>query len=234
MAAALEEFGPEIWIGNGPTVTAAGGFHYPTRLAVIRLAGGALFVWSPTALTDELRAAVDALGPVRFLIAPNALHHTFLEAWARAYPDARLYAAPGLRRARRDTAFHGDLEDAPPPEWARDIDQVVVRGNLITTEVVFFHRASRTAIFTDLIQHFSPTWFTGWRAIVARLDLMVAPEPETPRKFRNAFVNRRLARAAIRRILAWPAKQVLMAHGADVEIRNTTVERRLEAASGAR
>jgi hypothetical protein len=217
MLAALEEFGPEIWIGNGPTVTAAGGFHYPTRLAVIRLAGGALFIWSPTALTDELRAAVDALGPVRVLIAPNALHHTFLEAWADAYPAARLYAPPGLRQRRRDLDFHADLLDGPPAEWSEDIDQVVVRGNLITTEVVFFHRQSRTVIFTDLIQHFSPSWFTGWRAVVARLDLMTAPEPQVPRKFRNAFVNRRAARAAVRRILAWPADKVLMAHAPPVE-----------------
>jgi hypothetical protein len=77
---------------------------------------------------------------------------------------------------------------------------------------VFFHRQSRTVLFTDLIQHFGPAWFTGWRAVVAKLDLMVAPEPQVPRKFRTAFVNRRAARAALTRILAWPAKRVLMAH----------------------
>ena len=92
-----------------------------------------------------------------------------------------------------------------------------MRGNLITTEVVFFHHRSGTAIFTDLIQHFSPTWFTGWRAMVARLDLMTATEPQVPRKFRNAFVDRRAARAGLRRILAWPARRALMAHAAPVE-----------------
>jgi len=215
--AALEEFGPEIWVGSGPTVTAGGGFHYPTRMAVIRLSGGGLFVWSPVALSDELGAAVDGLGDVRYLIAPNSLHHSFLGEWRRAYPAARLYAAPGLRRRRKDLEFDGDLGDAAAGEWAEEIDQVVVRGNLITTEVVFFHRQSGTAIFTDLIQHFTPTWFTGWRALVARLDLMAAAEPEVPRKFRNAFVNPRAARAALRRILAWPTKRVLMAHAPPVE-----------------
>jgi len=72
-------------------------------------------------------------------------------------------------------------------------------------------------IFTDLIQHFSPTWFTGWRGVVANLDLMTAPEPETPRKFRNTFVGRRAARAALRRILDWPAERVLMAHAPPVD-----------------
>lgn len=216
MAAALENFATEIWIASGPTVTAAAGFHYPTRMAVIRLSGRALFIWSPVALSDELRAAVDALGEVRYLIAPNSLHHSFLEEWRRAYPAARLYAPPGLRQQRKDLKFDADLGDAPPAEWSEDIDQVLVRGNLITTEVVFFHRRSGTVIFTDLIQHFSPTWFTGWRALVARLDLMTGPEPQAPRKFRTAFVNRHLARIALRRILAWPAQGVLMAHAAPV------------------
>lgn len=212
----LAAFGEDIWLADGPT-TAVAGFHYPTRMAVIRLEGGELFVWSPTALSDELRAAVDALGQVRYLIAPNSLHHLFLAEWRSAYPAARLYAAPGLRQRRKDIAFDADLGDAPPPEWAGQIDQVPIPGNLITTEVVFFHRKSGTAIFTDLIQHFDPAWFSGWRALIARLDLMTASEPQVPRKFRNAFVGRRAARAALLQILAWPARRVLMAHAPPVE-----------------
>lgn len=201
--AALEEFGPGIWVGSGPTVTAAGGFHYPTRMAVIRLSDGGLFVWSPVALSDELRAAVDGLGDVRCLIAPNSLHHSFLGEWRRAYPAARLYAAPGLRRRRRDLEFDGDLGDAAAAEWAEEIDQVVVRGNLITTEVVFFHRQSGTAIFTDLIQHFSPTWFSGWRALVARLDLMAGTRARGPSKIPQRI------RQPQRRALSSPADPCL-------------------------
>lgn len=222
----LSPFGPEIWIADGPTVTAAAGFHYPTRMVVIRLADGALFVWSPVALSDALRAAVDRLGEVRFVIAPNSLHDSFLAEWRAAYPAARHYAPPGLRQRRKDLAFEGDLEDAAPAEWAGQIDQVVMRGNMITTEVVFFHRESGTAIFTDLIQQFAPGWFSGWRGLVARLDLMTAAQPEVPRKFRNAFVDRRAARAALRLILAWPTTRVLMAHAPPVEAQGQAFIRR--------
>ncbi len=212
----LRPFGEEIWIADG-AATEVAGFRYPTRMAVIRLPDGGLFVWSPIQLSEALSAQVDALGAVRYLIAPNALHHLFLDAWKRAYPDASLYAAPGLRERRPDLAFDADLEDRPPSAWAEAIDQVVMRGNLITTEVVFFHRLSGAALFTDLIQHFGPGWFTGWRGIVARLDLLVAPEPSVPRKFRTAFVGRRAARAALAHIQAWPVDKVLMAHGTPVE-----------------
>lgn len=212
----LQEFGREIWIVDGPIVTAAAGFRYPTRMAVIRLAGTNLVLWSPVEMTHELRREVEALGTVRHLVPPNSLHHTFLAGWRQAYPDAHVHAPPGLREKRRDIAFDGDLGDTPISEWAGEIDTAVVWGNRITTEVVFFHRRSGTTIFTDLLQRFPPDWFRGWRALVARLDLMVANEPSVPRKFRLAFTDRGAARQAIGRILQWPTEKVLMAHGAPI------------------
>lgn len=215
-SATLKQFGREIWTAEGVEVVAMLGFRYPTRMAVIRLSGGDLFVWSPVALTESLRTEVDALGKVRHLIAPNALHHLFIAEWKQAYPDALLYAAPGLRGKRPDLTFDDDLDSAPVPAWSGEIEHVVMKGNIITREVVFFHRASSTVIFTDLIQQFPTGWFSGWRAVVAKWDLMLGPEPSVPRKFRVAFKDRRAAHAAIEHILAWPAEKVLMAHGTPV------------------
>ncbi|WP_166293976.1 DUF4336 domain-containing protein [Bradyrhizobium sp. 2S1] len=214
--AVLQDFGPDIWIAGGPNVAVAG-FHYPTRMAVIRLSDGGLFIWSPVRLTAELRTEVDAIGPIRHIVAPNSLHHLFLGEWKQAYPAAVLHAPPGLRKRRRDLAFDADLADGPSAGWAGQIDQVVMRGNLITSEVVFFHLASGTVLFTDLVQQIPADLVSGWRAAIARLDLMVGPEPSVPRKFRTAFTNRRAAREALQRILAWPAEKVLMAHGTPVE-----------------
>ncbi|HWD29150.1 MAG TPA: DUF4336 domain-containing protein [Rhizomicrobium sp.] len=212
----LQPFGEDIWLSEGSLAEVAG-FRYPTRMAVIRLARDELFIWSPIALDDASRAEVAALGNVRYIVAPNSLHHLHIAQWQRAFPDAEAWAPPGLREKRKDIAFSGDLGDTPAPQWSTGIDQVAVPGNRITTEIVFFHSASRTVLFTDLIQHFEPGWFKGWRALVARLDLMTAPEPQVPRKFRVAFTDRKAARAALRRILAWPAEKVVMAHGAPVE-----------------
>lgn len=212
----LTPFGDEIWIADGPTVSAAAGFHYPTRMAVIRLSDGCLFVWSPIPLTDELRAAVDTLGMPCHIVAPNALHHLSISEWKHAYPAAKLYAPPGLREKRKDIVFDGDLDDTSINDWAGEIDQVVMVGNIITTEVVFFHFKSGTVLFTDLLQQFRADWFSGWRGLVARLDLMAGLEPSVPRKFRVGFTNRRAARKALARILAWPIDRVLMAHGTPV------------------
>jgi hypothetical protein len=100
----------------------------------------------------------------------------------------------------------------PEPECVAEIDQIQVRGNFLT-ETVFFHHASRTALFADLIQNFPPDWFKGWRGVAARLDGICAPNPGAPREWRASFLNRRAARAALQRILAWPIERVLAAHG---------------------
>lgn len=213
MSIVLDAFGPNIWLADGPMVTAAAGFRYPTRMVIMRLSDGGLILWSPVALTDDLRAEVEALGAVRHLVAPNSLHHTFLGDWQRVFPDAEVHAPPGLREKRRDIHFDTEIGDDRPAAWAEEIDLIIMRGNRITTEIVLFHRPSGTAIFTDLIQHFPRGWFSGWRAVIARLDLMVAAEPAVPRKFRLGFTDRRAARDALRRILAWPTQKVVMAHG---------------------
>jgi len=209
----LKEVGPNIWIVDGPTVEAAAGFHYPTRMAIIRLANRDLVIWSPTATPEDLSAEIEPLGVVRHLVPPNSLHHTFLGDWQRAYPDARVYAPLGLRERRTDIRFDENFGDGPIEAWAGEIDHAIMWGNRITSEVVFFHHESRTAIFTDLIQQFPRGWFRGWRALVARLDLMSAAEPMVPRKFRVAFADRRAARQSLQKVLAWPTDRVIMAHG---------------------
>ena len=211
----LRPFGPEIWLADGGQAQVAG-FRYPTRMAVVRLTGGGLLVWSPVGLDDDLAAELAALGEVAVLVAPNSLHDLHLAQWRSAFPIARLYAAPGLAAKRADLRIDVELGAAPPGDWPADLDYVLMTGNAITTEAVFFHRPSRTVLFTDLLQQFPPGWFTGWRALVARLDLMTAPQPSVPRKFRAAFVDRAAARIAVRRILEWPAVRVVMAHGPPV------------------
>lgn len=212
----LKSFAEEIWTADGPEIVATMGFHYPTRMVVIRLSGSRLFVWSPVAMNDAMRAEIDALGRVAFIVAPNGLHDTFVVDWRHAWPGAQVFATQELCDKRPDIAFDGELNDEAPAEWAEEVDQVLVRGNRITTEVVFFHRRSETAIFTDLLQQFPQGWFQGWRAIVARLDLMREKAPAVPRKFRATFSDRAAARDSVRRILQWPTERVLMAHGTPV------------------
>lgn len=212
----LTRVGDGLWLADGPPITAMMGFRYPTRMAVARLAGGDLWVWSPVALSDALREAVAELGPVRWLVAPNRLHHMALGDWMAAFPEAAAHPAPGLRSKRVDIAFAADLGSAAPPDWAGEIEQAVI-PNAVADEVVFFHKASGTVLFCDLLQGMDRDWFTGWRRLVARLDLMTEAEPTVPRKFRLATRDRPAARAAMATVRGWPATRLVAAHAPVVD-----------------
>jgi hypothetical protein len=209
----LVPIGEQSWRAEGPVVNFFAGFRYPTRMVVARLASGELWIWSPVEWTEGLEHELAALGPVGHLVAPNKIHHLYLDGWARHHPEARLYAAPGLASRRRDLAFCAELGDEPDPAWAGEIDQVVFRGSLVMEEVVFFHRASGTALVCDLIQRFDPAGLSGWRGALMRLDGLVGPDGSTPREWRASFLRRAAARRALRTALDWNPERLVIAHG---------------------
>ncbi len=50
----LKHLGPDLWVADGGIVSFFG-FDYPTRMAVVRLKNGALWMWSPVELTPRLK-----------------------------------------------------------------------------------------------------------------------------------------------------------------------------------
>jgi len=182
-------------------------------MAVVRLSDGRAWVWSPVALNEDLVDAVESIGPVRFIVSPNKIHHLFLSEWAERWPDARLYAPPGLAKRMPELKFDDELGDEADPAWATDIDQVIFHGSIAMEEVVFFHRASRCAIVGDLIQRHPEAAMTGWGGWRMRLDGLVGERGSTPREWRASFFRKKLARAAREKVLSWNPERLVIAHG---------------------
>jgi hypothetical protein len=182
-------------------------------MTVVRLSSGGLWVCSPIQLGDALGDEIKALGSVQHLVSPNMLHHRFLAEWVDAWPEAKLWAPPFLARRRRDLSFDGELMDAAEPAWEKDIDQLIFGGSFALKEVVFFHRASRSVILTDLVQKFDPASLPRWLRPLYRLDGLVGPDGSTPREVRLTFWNRRAARESLRKTLAWDPQRLIIAHG---------------------
>jgi len=208
----MREYGTDLWLAEGPEVSFFG-FPYPTRMAVVRLEDGGLWVWSPVELTDARAQALDELGPIRHLVEPNPLHHLALPEWIARNPEARVHAPPGLAKKRPDISFHSELDDTPDPAWAGQIDQVVFRGSFFMDEVVFFHRASSTALVCDLVQRFDAATLSGWRGLAMRADGLVGPNGSTPREWRASWWKRSAGRQALRTALTWKPQRLVIAHG---------------------
>lgn len=205
-----------IWIGEGPIVSFHG-FAYPTRMVVVRLADGGLWVWSPIALSDPVRGALDALGPVAHLVSPNKLHHLALADWHAAYPAAALWGPRSCLVRHRHIAFTGALDDGPPAAWQAAFEQERFAGSWAMDEMVFFHTASRTVILADLIEAlddgFLHRHWAGWQLPIAGWGGIRAEDPHAPIDWRMTFWRRGEARAARARMLGWGSERVIMAHG---------------------
>ncbi|MEO7760724.1 MAG: hypothetical protein ABIS68_02300 [Casimicrobiaceae bacterium] len=90
---------------------------------------------------------------------------------------------------------------------------MIFRGSFAMEEVVFFHRASGTAIFGDLIQRFSGSEMSPWQRTLMRLGGLLGERGSTPREWRATFLHRAPARAARERVLGWSPVRLLIAHG---------------------
>jgi len=205
-----------VWLIDGPAIRFYG-MPYTTRATIVRLADGGLWVHSPTQLDEGLAAAVAALGPVRHLVAPNWIHYAHVGAWQVAFPGALAWAAPGVaKRAQSrgmDLRFDRDLGQAAPADWAGEIDQLIVRGSKIHREAVFFHRASRTLILTDLIENFEVPKIGFWFRIAARLAGVLDPDGKAPIDLRQTYRDRKALREDVERMIGWGPERVIVSHG---------------------
>lgn len=190
---------------------------FTTRMTVVRLTNGDLFLHSPIAFDDGLAAELQTMGTVRHLVSPNQWHYAHIGEWQEAFPGAVAWASPGVRRRARArqiaVRFDRDLESSPPEEWRAEIDQTLVPGGIFK-EFVFFHMASRTLILTDTIMNMDLDKLDEpWRT-ATRLSGMYHPHGQIFFGMRLPLaLQRRKAKAAIGKIKAWKPERIVLGHG---------------------
>jgi hypothetical protein len=212
----VEQLADDLGVANRPFQLPVVKAEVGTRMTIERLVDGSLFLHSPVKLDQRLRQAVDELGEVRAIVAPSRVHHLFVGDYRAAYPHATLYGAPGLAEKRRDIKFDAVLTDVAPDLWRGQLEQHVFRGAPVLNEVVFFHRGSRTAIFTDLVFNLPSSASTDAPLFFWLLD---APGKFGPHRLirRRGIRDRTAARQSVERILRWDFDRVIMSHGDVVE-----------------
>jgi hypothetical protein len=198
-----------VWMESGPVRFL--GLSMTSNMTVLRLGSGGLLLHSPVPLTPERRAAVEALGPVTHLYAPNTYHHLRIGDWAGAFPAARLHAPSLLARKRRDLKIDRAHDRDPEPAFAGVLEELAVDGFRLQ-ESVLFHRPSRTLVVADLVQNVGrPTHV--WTKLYTR-SMGFYDRVAVSRLIRwAAFSNRRDARRSVEAILALPFDRIVLGHG---------------------
>lgn len=211
---ALREFVPgAIWLVDYPVRYF--GIDIAARMVVIRLSDGRVMLQSPGEITPDLKAKIEAIGPVAWIVAPGTFHHLHVSAAQAAFPAAQTWICPGLETKRPDLRFDALLGDTPPPDWADDLDQVVVDHNRVISEVVFFHRPSRTLIVVDLIELIGDmTPEAGWKIWAYWKLFRMWNRPRPAPEYTMGWRDRKKAAVALRRILDWDFERIVLQHGA--------------------
>jgi hypothetical protein len=157
---------------------------------------------------------VQSLGPVHHIVSPNMIHHVSIASWAARFPEAKVWASPGVR-ARSKVSFTDDLTDTPPADWASAIDQRIAYGSRVLEEAIFFHKPSKVLILTDLIENFEDERLHGWLArFMYRMIGVMAPHGRAPRDLRATFSGHHdQLKPVVDWMLACKPEKVVIAHG---------------------
>lgn len=194
----LKEVDQNIWIVDGDLIQMDMKIFklpFQTRMTVIKLNDGKLWIHSPIAPNEELFTELDALGRVAYLVSPNKIHYAYMADWKKRYPHAQAWSSPGVEERAKSqnvkVVFDIDLTDKAPDLWSDEIDQLIFKGSSVIEEVVFFHKSTKTLIVTDLIENFEPEKIASpIRRRFYRLARVTAPDGQTPIDYRMTFLGR--------------------------------------------
>ncbi|KAK1698190.1 hypothetical protein QYE76_014887 [Lolium multiflorum] len=137
-----------------------------TRMTVVKLRSGGLWVHAPIAPTKECIHLIKELGaPVEHIVLPTFAyeHKVFLGPFSRKFPKAQVWVAPRQWSwpVNLPLEFFGvfrskpleDEDDGTP--WAAEIEQKVLSSPEVGigpyVEVAFYHKPSRTLLVTDAV-----------------------------------------------------------------------------------
>ncbi len=210
----LEPITTDIW-GRVHRVNAPGGLKFDSRMVVVRLPQRELLLYSPIPIDDALGDELEALGEVTHIVAPNGFHHLFASAAKARWPQATLWASPGVREkglALVPDRWLGEGE-LPAPDT---LEWVGIGGAPKLQEWDFLHRPSETLVVCDLVFHIQEvpnlmTRFALWMAGAGGGRLAQSRLLRTLTRDREA-----LARSA-EAILALPSSRLVPGHGAIIE-----------------
>ena len=209
----LTHFAENMWLANDPVRIV--GMKLTATMTVVRVPGSKLLLHSPVAMTKERRNAVESLGTVTHLYAPNTFHHVWMNEWARAFPGACVHGPSALRKKRPDLRIDRAHDVEPLGELGEVFDEVHIDGFALE-ESVLVHRPSRTLVVADLVHNVGrPT--DRWTAFYTK-RMGFYDRVAISRVIRwTAFADTRAARASLDRLAGLSFERLVVGHGSQLE-----------------
>lgn len=205
----LSRVGEGAWVADRDLVYGRRA-RLPLRMVVLRVAPGELLLYAPVGLDDATLEALDGLGRVRYIVAPNRHHTLFVGTAMDVCAEAQLLlpaadAGLGDRFARRA------LRIEAPLALATGVELMPVRLRDGLDELVMYHDGSELLMVCDLL--FNLQHASGVERLIMQLN-GTWRRPAQSRLQKVFLLRDRDSLAAFYRwAMAKPFSQISMAHG---------------------
>lgn len=197
-----------IWVSERPVWFS--GVRLRARTTVLRLESGGLLLHSPSEPSPELVEAIDGLGEVRWIVAPNCFHHLGVVATAAHYKRAKVVGPRSVVERNKKVELHMEIGDDAFGEVIPEIERVHLSGCPFLDETVLFHRPTGSLIGADLLISAGPKdhWTWRWAARVVRCYGRIQAPPDV----RKATARSEAVTRAIESMAKLPIERILVAH----------------------
>ncbi|KAI0064883.1 hypothetical protein BV25DRAFT_1822651, partial [Artomyces pyxidatus] len=203
-------------------------FRVGGRSTAIRMKDGGVWVLASTPLTPETKKTIDDLGPVKYLVGPDSVHHIFLAEYHKAYPEAKLVAVEEAinKKKAENLPWHGSWSDSnrePVLGFEDEIKHCYFSG-FKNKDVAFFHVPSKTLLTADLIFNFPAheqypnAIFPGGIPIISQIFGHISPFSKSHHTItKNLGVDREMMRRDAKTVADWDFTRLIPCHGDVIE-----------------
>ena len=194
------------------------------RSTAVKLSDGGVWVLASTPLTEQTKVTLDKLGPVKYIIGPDSVHHLFLGEFKKAYPDAKLIAPEAAIERFEDKTLKVDGKfGADPPGTLYGFENDILHcyfSGFANKDVAFFHPTSRTLIQADLLfnlpctEQYSKSKSSGHIPIFGHMG----PASWMHSKMTWSMgTDKDAMRRDVKTVLGWEFERIIPCHGDVIE-----------------
>lgn len=205
----MQQLAENLWIFQFPLSLLGG--HQGRVVTVIRLSSGKLIIHSTAPFSAADVAEIKSLGEPGWLVDSMLRHDTFAKEGQAAFPSIAYLAPEGF-------AVEGVVTKPilpAPPEWAPEVQVLLIDGMPKAKEHVFLHAPSRTLIVADLVFNFEPA--SWWTNFFRRTLMGVKSSPDSARLFPMLIKDRAAYDRSMSELLQWDFDQIVVGHHVPVE-----------------
>lgn len=186
----------------------------PVRSVVIKANKGVILI-SPIKFTSDQLQQILELGEVTDIVSPSLIHSLFLHKAIKRFPNATVWAPPGMREKFPIEKFPKMRIDKTltknPWPYEDQIQIQLIEGAPKATEVAFFCKELKTIIVSDLV--FNLQHPHGLGANILSRFIGIYKKFAMSRLWNRFIKDKSAFKKSVEGILEWDFDQVIMAHG---------------------